>query len=114
MSYWQEDYSSLEKYYIFQTRDCNCGTISSGRKQIKDAQRQLAVENNNVNIMPTTGMQVHSDYCHYPFVNGYEKFALRIFPQVMKDIYGLTLQESIYAPMITDISLSGNIFNTFI
>jgi hypothetical protein len=59
--------------------------------------------------MPTTGMQVHSDYCHYPFVNGYEKFALRIFPQVMKDIYGLTLQESIYAPMITDISLSGNI-----
>ena len=109
MSYWQEDYSSLEKYYIFQTRDCNCGTISSGRKQIKEAQRQLAVENNNVNIMPTTGMQVHSDYCHYPFVNGYEKFALRIFPQVMKDIYGLTLQESIYAPMITDISLSGNI-----
>jgi hypothetical protein len=109
MSYWQEDYSSLEKYYIFQTRDCNCGTISSGRKQIKEAQRQLAIENNNVNIMPTTGMQVHSDYCHYPFVNGYEKFALRIFPQVMKDIYGLTLQESIYAPMITDISLSGNI-----
>jgi hypothetical protein len=42
MSYWQEDYSSLEKYYIFQTRDCNCGTISSGRKQIKEAQRQLA------------------------------------------------------------------------
>ena len=31
MSFWQEDYSSLEKYYIFQTRDCNCGTISSGR-----------------------------------------------------------------------------------
>ena len=109
ISYWQEDYPSLEKYYIFQTRDCNCGTISSGRKKIKEAQRRLALENNNVNIMPTTGMQVHSDYCHYPFVNGYEKFALRIFPQVMKDIYGLTLQESIYAPIASDISLSGNI-----
>ena len=109
MSYWQEDYPGLEKYYIFQTRDCNCGTISSGRKKIKEAQRRLALENNNVNIMPTTGMQVHSDYCHYPFVNGYEKFALRIFPQVMKDIYGLTLQESIYAPMASDITLSGNI-----
>ncbi len=111
MSFWQEDYPSLEKYYIFQTRDCNCGTISSGRKKIKEAQRQLALENNNVNIMPTTGMQVHSDDCHFPFVNGYEKFALRIFPQVMKDIYGLTLQESIYAPMITDISLSGNLLD---
>ena len=33
MSYWQEDYPGLEKYYIFQTRDCNCGTISSGRKK---------------------------------------------------------------------------------
>ena len=109
MSYWQEDYPGLEKYYIFQTRDCNCGTISSGRKKIKEAQRLLALENNNVNIMPTTGMQVHSDYCHYPFVNGYEKFALRIFPQVMKDIYGLTLQESIYAPMMTGISISGNV-----
>ena len=56
-------------------------------------------------------MEVHSDYCHYPFANGYEKFALRIFPQVMKDIYGFTLQESIYAPMITDISLSGNLLD---
>jgi hypothetical protein len=109
MMFWQEDYPNIEHYYLFQTRECNCGTNSSGRLLVKEAQRLLAVENNNLNIMPTTGMQVHSDYCHYPFVNGYEKFALRIFPQVMKDIYGLTLQESIYAPMITDISLSGNI-----
>ena len=24
MSFWQEDFPALEKYYIFQTRDCNC------------------------------------------------------------------------------------------
>ena len=35
MSYWQEDYPALEKYYIFQTRDCNCGTYFNGRKEIK-------------------------------------------------------------------------------
>ena len=109
MSYWQEDYPAIEKYYIFQTRDCNCGTISSGRKKIKEAQRLLAVENSNINIMPTTGMQVHSDYCHYPFEDGYEKFALRIFPLVMNDIYGTILQESMYAPMMTNISLENNI-----
>ena len=37
MSYWQEDYPALEKYYIFQTRDCNCGTYFNGRKEIKEA-----------------------------------------------------------------------------
>ena len=109
MSYWQEDYPALEKYYIFQTRDCNCGTYFNGRKEIKEAQRQLALNNSNVEIMPTTGMQLHSDICHYPFVNGYEKFALRIFPMVMQQLYGVTLQEQIFAPMITNISVSENI-----
>ena len=109
MSFWDEDYPSIEKYFIFQTRDCNCGTISSGRKKIKEAQRQLAIQNSDVNIMPTTGMQVHTDNCHFPFVNGYEKFAQRIFPQVSKELYGGSWEQSIYAPMLTSISLSGNI-----
>ena len=109
MSYWQEDFPSIEKYYIFQTRDCNCGTISSGRKEIKEAQRQLTLNNDSVEIMPTTGMQLHSDNCHYPFINGYEKFASRIFPLVMQQLYGITLQEQIFAPMIINISVTDNI-----
>ena len=109
MSYWQEDYPGLEKYYIFQTRDCNCGTYFNGRKEIKEAQRLLALNNINVEIMPTTGMQLHSDICHYPFVNGYEKFATRIFPIVMQQLYGITLQEQIFAPMIVNVSVSENI-----
>jgi hypothetical protein len=59
MSYWEEDFPSIEKYFIFQTRDCDCGTVSSGRKKIKEAQRLVANENANIFIMPTTGMQVH-------------------------------------------------------
>ena len=59
--------------------------------------------------MPTTGMQLHSDNCHFPFYNGYEKFALRIFPVLMKEIYGINLQEQIYAPMVIDVSVSGSI-----
>ena len=109
MSYWQDDYPNIQNYFIFQTRDCDCGTISSGRKKIKEAQRLVALENENVFIMPTTGMQVHTDNCHFPFYNGYEKFALRIFPVVMTEIYGITLQEQIYAPMLTAVSVNGNI-----
>ena len=106
VSSWQEDYPNIEQYYMFQTRDCDCGTSQAGRVKIKEAQRQLAVDNSNISIMPTTGMTVHSDNCHYPFVNGYEKFGTRIFKPVMNDIYEESYNEEINAPMITNITLS--------
>ena len=109
MSYWEEDFPSIEKYFIFQTRDCDCGTVSSGRKKIKEAQRLVANENANIFIMPTSGMQVHSDNCHFPFVNGYEKFAQRVFPVVKQQLYNTTYQEQFYAPMLVSINLQENI-----
>ena len=106
VGFWQEDYPSIEQYYIFQTRDCDCGTSQSGRVKIKEAQRQLAVNNTNISIMPTTGMTTHSDNCHYPFTNGYEKFGTRIFKPVLDNIYSLDYSEEINAPMVTDIQIS--------
>jgi len=103
---WLNDYPNIEQIYIFQTRDCNCGTSSTGRLNIKEAQRQLAVEYENINIMGTTGMVPHSDYCHYPFVNGYEKFANRIFKPLMRDLYGYSYNDEIDAPMILSANLS--------
>jgi hypothetical protein len=106
VEFWQEDYPNIEQYYIFQTRDCDCGTSLFGRVKIKEAQRQLAVENANISIMPTTGMTVHSDNCHYPFTDGYEKFGTRIFKPVLNNIYSVNYNEEINAPMVTDIQLS--------
>ena len=106
MSSWQEDFPNIEQYYIFQTRSFVCGTSLSGSLEIKEAQRLLAVENNNVSIMPTTGMSLHSDNCHFPFSNGYEKFGTRIIKPLLNNIYGVGYQEEINAPMITNISLS--------
>jgi hypothetical protein len=108
VGFWQEDYPSIEQYYIFQTRDCDCGTSQSGRVKIKEAQRQLAVNNANISIMPTTGMTTHSDNCHYPFTNGYEKFGTRIFKPVLENIYSVDYSEEINAPMVTDIQLSSS------
>ena len=103
---WLNDYPNIEKIYIFQTRDCNCGTSLTGRLKIKEAQRQLAVEYDNISIMGTTGMTLHSDDCHYPFVNGYETFAVRIFKPLMRDLYGYAYNEEIDAPMILSANLS--------
>jgi hypothetical protein len=102
---WLNDFSNIEHFYIFQTRDCNCGTTAAGRLKIKEAQRQLALNNTTISIMPTTGMTLHSDDCHYPYINGYEKFATRIYPLVKRDIYGVTPAQNIDAPMILSAKL---------
>ena len=105
---WLEDYQSVEKVFIFQTRDCDCGTLSTGRKKIKEAQRQLAEDYSNIYIMGTSGISVHSDNCHYPFSNGYELFGNRIFKPLMKSIYGYNYSSEIDPPLILSASLTQN------
>ena len=105
---WLDDYQSVEKIFIFQTRDCDCGTISSGRKKIKEAQRQLAEDYSNIYIMGTSGISVHSDNCHFPFSNGYELFGQRIFKPLMKSIYDLNYATEIDPPLILSASLTQN------
>ena len=103
---WHSDFTNLSNVYIFQTRDCNCGTSSSGRLLIKEAQRLLALENEDIFIMPTAGITSHSDYCHFPFVNGYESFANRIYKPLTRDLYQYTYSEEIDAPMILSAVLT--------
>ena len=56
--------------------------------------------------MPTTGMTSHSDYCHFPFTNGYETFANRIFKPLTRDLYGYNYSEEIDPPMILSANLT--------
>jgi hypothetical protein len=90
---WYEDYPSLEHIYIFQTRN-GCGVDSSNPtvfpllNTIKESQRQLAIENDDITLMVTDGIQQYSDNCHFPFTEGYEQFAMRIFPVIKTDLYG--------------------------
>jgi hypothetical protein len=102
---WLTDYQNIEKIYIFQTRDCDCGTVLSGRLKIKEAQRQLADEYENIYIMGTSGIKVHSDNCHFPFSSGYESFGQRIFKPLMSHIYGYSYEQEINPPHIVSASL---------
>ncbi|RIA09308.1 putative secreted protein (Por secretion system target) [Flavobacteriaceae bacterium MAR_2010_72] len=102
---WLNDYPNIEHFYLFQTRDCDCGTTEQGRLKIKEAQRRLALNDATISIMPTTGMTVANDNCHYPFGNGYEKFATRIYPLVKRDIYGESYPQNIDAPVIVSAKL---------
>ena len=95
------DYPNIEKFYIFQTKDVVCTDKTyDGKMNVKEAQRQLANENNEIDIMPTTSLLLSSDSCHFPFENGYESFATRIYKLVLNEIYGKPFTEEIKAPMI--------------
>ncbi len=103
---WQSDYSAIEKFYIFQTKN-GCWTDVGKINIIKEAQRQLAFENADISIMPTAALDQEDD-CHFKFVNGYEEFGKRLFPLVNRDIYGVNPTPAITeidAPMIQSASL---------
>ena len=99
MQSWQNDYSNLNKIYIFQTKN-GCNKPLEKLQQIKEAQRQLAVENDLVSIIPTSNLNHYTDSCHFTFDNGYEKFSERLFNLVRRDIYDYTNNNDIDAPYI--------------
>ncbi|MFM9824655.1 T9SS type A sorting domain-containing protein [Flavobacterium sp.] len=96
-----KDYPNIEKFYIFQTKDMICnGKTYEGKMNVKEAQRQLASESDKIDIISTTSLLLHSDSCHFPFFNGYEEFAKRLYKLVLQDLYDKSFTEEIKSPMI--------------
>ena len=102
---WLNDYSNVSKIYIFQTKS-GCGSSADKNiMKIKEAQRQLAEEDNNIHIMQTTGLN-YTNICHFSFINGYDSFALRIFKLVDRDFYSGNSDTDFETPNITGAYLT--------
>ena len=69
--------SSIEHTYIFQTSPC-LGLFTK-TLPIKEAQRQLAFEDDDTTIIPTSAMLQKADKCHFEGIGGYDKFGERLF-----------------------------------
>lgn len=93
---WLHDFKNIEYTYIFQTKN-GCGGFLHN---IKEAQRQLAAENDEISIMSTSAITQFQDNCHFPFYNGYEVFSERIAPLVLRDLYDFQFNSDIAPPMI--------------
>lgn len=101
---WLSDYPNIEHIYIFQTKN-GCGKFTDNLMKIKEAQRQIAAESANISIISTDGVSHFSDLCHFPLINGYEIFADRLAPLVLRDLYGVATSNDIDVPMISDAYL---------
>lgn len=115
MTSWNADYQNLEQFYIFQTiNGCTAyPSLLNKLMNIKEAQRQVAEENNDVQIMSTDGLVQYDEggangYCHFEYGNGYEDFANRIYELVDRDFYGGNNPDGIETPMITDAYLTSS------
>ena len=101
---WKADYPNIEHIYIFQTKNSGCG--EPNHHKVKEAQRQIASEDNDVSIMATAAIEQGQDDCHFYYTDGYERFADRIYPLMNRDIYGGTYTQEIDAPNIVDAYLT--------
>ncbi len=98
---WLTDYPNIEQFYIFQTKN-GCDKGIEFVMQVKEAQRQLAVENTDIQIISSSAIPHFTDNCHFLFENGYRVFADRLFALVERDLYGVTPSAEIDSPMITN------------
>ena len=103
---WLTDYPNIEQFYIFQTKN-GCDKGIEFVMQVKEAQRQLASENADIQILASSAIPHFSDNCHFLFENGYRVFADRLFALVERDLYGVTTNIEIDSPMIISAYKSG-------
>ncbi|MEL6863128.1 MAG: sialate O-acetylesterase [Bacteroidota bacterium] len=96
---WQADYQ-ISNAYLYQIR---FGSCLHPFPYIMEAQRQLAIENDVLQIMSTTNAA--HDSCHFDYVDGYEELGNRMYHLMRKDLYG-GLDENVQAPDVEQIYLS--------
>lgn len=100
---WKTDFPGLKKIYTFQIRPCNQGHKQS---QLRNKQRKIDQEYQDVEIMSTVGLPGH-DGLHYHYT-GYKKMAEWIYPLVAADIYGSNENLYITPPKIQEIFYTDN------
>lgn len=99
---WEADYTSVERYYLFQLRS-GCG--SDLLSETSNAQREFALQRANVTPVSTTGLDGH-DGCHYNYVDGYQQIGDNMARMIRRDLYNQSLQDA-DAPNILSAARTG-------
>jgi hypothetical protein len=104
---WLQDFPSIQKTYIFQTRNGGMPTYPFiGLQLIKEAQREIVMKDTGVEIMSTSALGQDSGDLHFDFVGGYEEFGNRLYNLIARDLYGIPATKEINAPLIKSAYLS--------
>lgn len=100
---WLENYQGVNHFYISQIR-YGCGQSQATTVLIKEALRQIALENADTRIYGTGALQHYTDLCHFPFTNGYEKLGMDWKYIVKEDLYGAPKLTDIESPFVVSVT----------
>jgi hypothetical protein len=101
---WEEDYAP-PSYYMFQVHK-GCGVTTETHQY--EAQRQIAIEVANLQLISTNGVSQKSDICHFNYVDGYAIFGERLYNLIDFDIYNSGFNSGIYSPTISNVRFTNN------
>ncbi len=107
---WREDYPSIEKTYIFQTKSEKIYPLN-GLMAIEEAQREVTTKNKDIEIIPTSGLKADRSGTHFVYKGGYEEFGNRLFRLVARDLYKVKPEhkKGVDAPMIRTAYLDDSV-----
>lgn len=103
---WRTDIPALEKIYVFQIRN-GCAVPKDQVVHIKEAERLLAIQYDDVEIMSTSAQTHMIDSCHFGYKNGYEDFGDNIHRILQRDFYAPSSLEALEAPEVRFAEISG-------
>lgn len=84
---WEKDFPNFKQIYMFQSQACTgFGITPHCMIQIQEAQRQLAQEDEKINILATGHYQQLMDGCHYPTYQ-YQQMGDALFGLANYDLY---------------------------
>ena len=82
---WQQDYPSIEQYYVFQIADW---CIEALAIDLRNEQRLLGHRYDDISVVSTNGLTGHREDCHYNWEDGYQALGERVYRMVASDFYG--------------------------
>ncbi|TKJ41087.1 hypothetical protein CEE37_05315 [candidate division LCP-89 bacterium B3_LCP] len=96
---WMVDYPGVVNVYIFQIRH---SFYDAAQMHLRDVQRTIPYNYDNVKIMSTLGIEAH-DGLHF-YWDGHFEMAERIYPLIARDYYGSADTLNIAPPNILNVS----------
>ncbi len=102
---WLADLPALGRIYLFQIRN-GCAFPIPDVAAIQEAQRELALGTDGVEIMSSSG-EDHFNDCHYPYEPGYRDFGDDIFRLVDRDFHGRASLDNIEPPQVRFAEVTG-------
>jgi|GEM_PF-1863237 len=102
---WLSDFPALRRIYLFQIRN-GCGFAIPDVAAIQEAERELALGSDSMEIMSSSG-EDHFNDCHYPYMPGYRDFGDDIFRLVERDFHGRSSLDAIDPPQVKFAEVTG-------